>query len=174
MEILKHITPNQWRHVKTAENPADFISRGLHPLDIKDCHLWVYGPRYLYGSDRQWNMEFQSLKSAETKPTEASATKLPSHIAAISTTTHSTMSIIYTIDSRNSFRHLQRVLAYVLRFINSAKDRRKRQEHIQLSSTELDHALIVIMNRFRNRHSMRKSSSFNGMGRHLVSVYYLS
>ena len=55
------------------------------------------------------------------------------------------MSISDTVDSRNSFRHLQRVLAYVLRFINSEKGRRKRQEHRQLSSTELDHALVVIM-----------------------------
>ena len=45
VEILKHTIPIQWRHVKTAENPAYFIFRGMHP-------------RYIYGSDCQWNMEF--------------------------------------------------------------------------------------------------------------------
>ncbi|GBL96408.1 hypothetical protein AVEN_43723-1 [Araneus ventricosus] len=34
----------QWRHISSAENPADIISRGADPTDLKTLNLWWTGP----------------------------------------------------------------------------------------------------------------------------------
>lgn len=45
---VKRITANseskQWQHVRTHENPADLISRGLTDKEIVDNPLWWNGP----------------------------------------------------------------------------------------------------------------------------------
>jgi hypothetical protein len=34
----------EWRHVASASNPADLISRGTTPEALKKCKLWWQGP----------------------------------------------------------------------------------------------------------------------------------
>ena len=116
-EILKHTIPQQWRHVKTKENPADAVSRDLHPAEMADCSLWFYGPKFLYYAENCLNAEFK--KSPQFK-NELKAED-SGHIVAAATVISPSCGILDLIDSRNSFRHLQRVLGYVLRFINSLK-----------------------------------------------------
>ncbi|GBN29372.1 hypothetical protein AVEN_57692-1, partial [Araneus ventricosus] len=36
-----------WHHVKTSENPADIISRGMTPQQLMDNSLWWNGPQFL-------------------------------------------------------------------------------------------------------------------------------
>ncbi|GBP06115.1 hypothetical protein EVAR_71732_1 [Eumeta japonica] len=36
----------QWRHVKSKENPADILSRGLAPSKLAASTLWFYGPLF--------------------------------------------------------------------------------------------------------------------------------
>ncbi|GFS45063.1 DUF1758 domain-containing protein [Trichonephila inaurata madagascariensis] len=36
-----------WTHVPTHLNPADIVSRGLHPRDLPDSDLWWRGPPFL-------------------------------------------------------------------------------------------------------------------------------
>ncbi|GBN45406.1 hypothetical protein AVEN_185238-1 [Araneus ventricosus] len=35
---------HQWRHISSNENPADIISRGADPTDLKNLNLWWTGP----------------------------------------------------------------------------------------------------------------------------------
>ncbi|GBM20503.1 hypothetical protein AVEN_221196-1 [Araneus ventricosus] len=35
---------HQWRHIPSAENPADIISRGADPTGLKNHNLWWIGP----------------------------------------------------------------------------------------------------------------------------------
>lgn len=37
----------EWRHVTSADNPADLLSRGVKPKNIRDTKLWWYGPNWL-------------------------------------------------------------------------------------------------------------------------------
>ena len=41
--IIDHISPDRWRHVAGADNPADCASRGVFPLDLLDHRLWWHG-----------------------------------------------------------------------------------------------------------------------------------
>nr|CAH7750761.1 unnamed protein product [Callosobruchus chinensis] len=36
-----------WRHVPSGDNPADIVSRGLDPKQLKICKLWLFGPKFL-------------------------------------------------------------------------------------------------------------------------------
>ena len=46
--ILQSTTPHQWKHVPTAENPADCSSRGMMPADLLQHTLWWEGPSWLH------------------------------------------------------------------------------------------------------------------------------
>ena len=45
--VLQATSPQTWRHVPTAENPADCASRGMMPKELLDHELWWTGPDWL-------------------------------------------------------------------------------------------------------------------------------
>jgi len=47
----------EWRHVSSASNPADLISRGTNPDTLKNCRLWWVGPEWLSQHQEQWHPE---------------------------------------------------------------------------------------------------------------------
>ena len=46
--ILQATSPHQWRHVPTADNPADCASRGMMPEELLHHKLWWEGPTWLH------------------------------------------------------------------------------------------------------------------------------
>nr|CAI5842476.1 unnamed protein product [Callosobruchus analis] len=52
IHTINDIIPMQWRHVPTAENPADIVSRGRYPSQLKECDAWWHGPAYLLKDKR--------------------------------------------------------------------------------------------------------------------------
>ena len=46
--ILQATSPQQWKHVPTAENPADCASRGMMPGELLQHNLWWEGPSWLH------------------------------------------------------------------------------------------------------------------------------
>ena len=98
------------------QNPADFISRGLSPEKLSTCTLWFYGPIFLHGKEGQWPKAF----SKTIQPTIDMEFKQKTvTTAAIA---HAGLEdIIYKINHRDSFKVLQRIVAYMLRFIQNAK-----------------------------------------------------
>ena len=46
-EIQRLSAPRKWNHVKTKENPCDFVSRGVAIHDLALSDLWWYGPENL-------------------------------------------------------------------------------------------------------------------------------
>ena len=50
-QIRDHCTTEQWRHVKTTENPADCASRGVGVEDLLQYSSWLDGPSFLWEED---------------------------------------------------------------------------------------------------------------------------
>ena len=50
-QIRDHCTTEQWRHVKTTENPADCASRGVGVEDLLQHSSWLDGPSFLWEED---------------------------------------------------------------------------------------------------------------------------
>lgn len=44
----------EWRHVSSNDNPADCLSRGLDPEELKNHNLWWHGPQWLQETKENW------------------------------------------------------------------------------------------------------------------------
>lgn len=44
----------QWRHVRTHDNPADLVSRGITPRELAHSSLWWHGPDWLRSPAAEW------------------------------------------------------------------------------------------------------------------------
>ncbi|XP_052778542.1 uncharacterized protein LOC128215986 [Mya arenaria] len=47
-------TPKQWRHVSSANNPADIASRGSQLHTLSESELWWHGPNFLKCCEELW------------------------------------------------------------------------------------------------------------------------
>ncbi|XP_075150824.1 uncharacterized protein LOC142224932 [Haematobia irritans] len=66
--IQDNTTPEQWRHVSSKDNPADIISRGSDPHQLKQTTQWMLGPFFLHGDEKHWPPAF--LPSPDSISTE--------------------------------------------------------------------------------------------------------
>ncbi|XP_033317568.1 uncharacterized protein LOC117215301 [Bombus bifarius] len=53
-EIQQKTHTSDWRHIPTADNPADLISRGQSPEDFLRPTIWQHGPEWLQQPERYW------------------------------------------------------------------------------------------------------------------------
>lgn len=104
-------SPHQWRHVRSGDNPADLISRGLTPDKLTNNNFWFYGPTFLHETVTSWPPE---------PSVERNCQELRVKIVA-ATATIPTPCFLDNINHRNSFRCLQRVISYVFRFIKHSQ-----------------------------------------------------
>ncbi|XP_071950072.1 uncharacterized protein [Antedon mediterranea] len=52
--ILNQTTKEQWRHVSSAQNPADLASRGMSAEDMMTSEMWFTGPSFLMEDESEW------------------------------------------------------------------------------------------------------------------------
>lgn len=104
---IQNLVPSQhWNHVKSEENVADVISRGIDPSKIKDFVPWWQGPTWLQGNKYPVNAkipetEEERKKSIQVNVAQRSEPKIHEKIS--------------TLLSMN------RIIAYCYRFINNCK-----------------------------------------------------
>nr|XP_033204611.1 uncharacterized protein LOC117165285 [Bombus vancouverensis nearcticus] len=53
-EMQQKTHTSDWRHIPTADNPADLISRGQSPEDFLQPTIWQHGPEWLQQPERYW------------------------------------------------------------------------------------------------------------------------
>nr|XP_033204607.1 uncharacterized protein LOC117165281 [Bombus vancouverensis nearcticus] len=53
-EMQQKTHTSDWRHIPTADNPADLISRGQSPEDFLRPTIWQHGPEWLQQPERYW------------------------------------------------------------------------------------------------------------------------
>ena len=93
----------QWRHVRSVDNPADPLSRGLLPSEFIQNTLWNVGPSWLTLSEADW-----------PRLTEPSAINLPGLKRDMCL--FSTNDCAYIYSRFSSFQRLIRVVALILRW----------------------------------------------------------
>lgn len=68
MAIQKKSEVEQWQHVRTFDNPADLVSRGASPGDLKSSELWWFGPKWLQLPESEWPVpETENVEPIEEK-----------------------------------------------------------------------------------------------------------
>lgn len=68
-----------WRHVSSADNPADVVSRGCDPDYLLNCKLWWSGPHWLQYNAEQWP------KSMVENTKEVAEERQTNHLVNVST-----------------------------------------------------------------------------------------
>jgi hypothetical protein len=129
--IHRTFTPDIWRHVASAENPADCASRGITSEELA-CHpLWWAGPKWLGKSEIEW-------------PTRAAVANTDMERKKVILTTQSkTNNLIDIFETKYStFWKIIRVFAYVLRFINKCKKGTVAKRY--LTAVEMDTATLIL------------------------------
>ena len=112
--IIDVIPPSRWSHVRSQDNPTDCASRGLYPNELPNHHLWWNGPDWLKASESKW-------------PTSALQPNDPSDEQSelCSVATMNPINPIIPLTNYSSFKRLQRVTAWILRFITNCRTERE-------------------------------------------------
>ena len=56
---------SQWRYVNTNDNPADFASRGMKVGDLLNGGVWIEGPKFLLGPEKDWPVDITEVAIAD-------------------------------------------------------------------------------------------------------------
>lgn len=126
-QILESISTEQWMHVKTGDNPADVLSRGITPTVLKDSTLWWNGPSWFFQAKNQWK-PISILPIPEWEIPEQRRIKL---VLSVASPWNSFLSAF------SSWRLLVRAVAWFIRFIKYIKERRAVEEARYLTVSEL-------------------------------------
>jgi len=144
-EIQSILPSDYWRHVKSEDNPADLISRGMSLKDLQQCKLWWEGPRWLSRFDDrlQYEMRLTNLSQEEIDAIKSEQT---SELRVFLTTDNSKQLILVSLNKYSSLAKVERVLARIFRFISNCKlDRVKRKfDNISIDEINKVTQLLVI------------------------------
>lgn len=127
-EIKETTQPSSWRYVPTDSNPADLISRGVNASQLICSTLWWSGPGFLAADESEWPV--LQLNTIENLPETKSHVAVPSEPKIH----FQNYSKLYT---------LQKVFAYVKRFIHNLKNPKNRLSGL-LSLDELDNSFNLL------------------------------
>lgn len=109
-EVQELTTSCLWNHIRSSDNPADFLSRGIDSTEISSNELWWHGPQMLQDFDAQFDSQVSDPLS-DSVP-EQRKVALPTTL-----TSDPTRFIL----NFSTFLRLQKSFAYCLRFIKNSK-----------------------------------------------------
>ncbi|XP_036142109.1 uncharacterized protein LOC118645343 [Monomorium pharaonis] len=131
-EIQGITDPERWRHVKSSDNPADILSRGLNPRELASSSIWWHGPTFLQQSDELWpNSEF--VRTTKNLPEQRQC-----H-AAIAVFENNIVNEL--LNRHSTLNKACRILSYCLRF---SKPYRKFASTNFISHQETQSALCIM------------------------------
>ncbi|XP_055622225.1 uncharacterized protein LOC129765813 [Toxorhynchites rutilus septentrionalis] len=122
-ELLTTTLQSEWRWVPSKMNTADIATKWHHGSQLTMAKAWFQGPSFLYEPEERW-------PNKKTNPSTEEELRHPhNHL------THFITKI--TFDKFNLWTKLQRVTAYVLRYIDNLR-KRKNGENLELSNLTSD------------------------------------
>lgn len=132
----------QWRYIRSAVNPADIVSRGQLPEELRQNNLWWNGPQFLTASE-------YSVENTEEIPEDS----LPEMNFKVATPAVNSESFPF-FSKFSLFRKIQRIMGYVLRFIDNCRKSRSAdcKQGINFSVQELRRSSEAIIRAMQQVH----------------------
>ena len=130
-QIMDLTSPDCWNHVISAENPADCACRGMFPSEILEHQLWWNGPTWLKLPQIYW-----------PKCSSTPSTDISEEVCLISCNIVKTIDPLIPFDKFSKFNHYKRVIAWVIRFVDNCRVRKRklRRSGGPVTTQELDRA----------------------------------
>ncbi|XP_076387400.1 uncharacterized protein LOC143264382 [Megachile rotundata] len=153
-EIQTEVHADNWFHVNTTDNPADFVSRGQLPAQLVDNSLWKFGPHWL------------SLDQASWPVSDIKLTEIPEKKRTVTLITHTDTDLLKKYSSIN---YLNRIVAYIFRFFYNMQSKNKKSSG-PLTVSEIQNAHIRILRLVQLEAFVKELQSLeNGKGVHSKS-----
>lgn len=115
---IQNLTSNfEWQYINSKSNPADCLSRGLEPHEMCENLLWFNGPQNLLDKDFSYHDQPIVFPSP-----------LPEEKKIILVTKQEAPPLFF--EKYSNITKLQRIIAYLFRFINNAKTKNKNTENL--------------------------------------------
>ncbi len=138
--ITESLPASHWRYIRSRENPADLVSRGLPPQELLSSKLWWHGPPWLKLSPDSWPF----LPLLGTPPT------LPPPVSCLAVSCErdrQEMEFQTNLANRfSSFHCMTRAMGWIYRFLHNAqKNKTKRCVLPVLQSSEIRRAKTTIL-----------------------------
>lgn len=132
-QIQRNSNIQDWYHVASEQNPADIISRGAYAREFINSDLYWHGPTFL-----KLKNSIEPTTAVSLPPDSCELLEKRKVILTVSA-----IRDLPVLTKISSFVKLQRVIAYVLRFIHNAKN---NANHLtgHLTSNEMRQTRIVI------------------------------
>ena len=126
VSITSLIENHEWRHIRSEDNPADLVSRGLLPNELVKSQLWQNGSEWLKENESDWPRSILRVSgTSEPKPTLTSLA-----VSQISETDSAPKGCIETVNIDilshfSSSNELKRLIACCNRVSHFAKTKEK-------------------------------------------------
>lgn len=137
VEKITAVLPfDNWRYVKTYDNPADLATRGLTARELSGCQMWFEGPKFA---------EKEKAESFHAVPDFTTHSCLEKRRIK-SVEKHSFACVLEPtyLEKFSSYTRLIRVVAYILRFVRCIKSKVRAKNAI-LSKSECEAARLAII-----------------------------
>ena len=131
--IINHVPAQHWRHVPSADNPADLGSRGCTASTLTESKLWWTGPPWLKQGPDNWPLqERQRAAVSELKDSAIIIQPPPEELLNLS-------------ERYSSYVKIINVLSWLLRFVNNTrKEKSDRILDAILTVTEQENAEVKL------------------------------
>lgn len=136
----------QWNYVNTIENPADCLSRGVEPQELKENSLWFHGPQYL----QNINYVHCPLESTKPRDVELPELKRLSPASYVCSTINNHFKDF--IEKYSDVEKMTRILSYVKRFLFNCKKQNVNKKKGTLCPDELTAALNELIKLEQRKH----------------------
>lgn len=137
-EIQQSSQIDEWYHVKSCNNPADIISRGINPTEITQCKLWWQGPEYLSQIEESWP-KHAHISNYSRRDSEIPERRNQSKNVLTCTNTFD------IFDKFSKLSRLQNVFAYCLRFIKNCRSNRDTRIIGPLTHQEISNSIQILV-----------------------------
>ena len=152
-EIQTSTNPDKWRYVPTKQNPADHLTRGTTLTELSQLKIWWEGPIFLSEDKSNWpQLEIVAKPSNYAREFKRKYSNIQLSSAATLVNMEESVEESWRLHpSRfSSWRRLNRVLAWVLRFINNCKQENKMSQ-VELSVEETSDAESYIIKEMQKK-----------------------
>ena len=116
-KIMDLIPETKWKHVLTDENPADLISRGVLPSELKSLLLWWEGPAWLTTQEKDWSKPLLEVSVSKEKFMCHQVIAAKGNIVLGGEVVHAD-GFYVLLERKSTMMGLFRVTSYALRFID--------------------------------------------------------
>lgn len=131
-QILKVSSPEQWRYVDTASNPADMASRGVKVDVFIQNTTWVSGPHFLLHPESEWPVNKEDVNYLSPEDPEVK------NVAATNVTQLKEDPVTYLIKYFSSWTRLKKSVAWFLRIKDWLMSCLKETRHFHQTVVQSD------------------------------------